>query len=127
MAFTKEFLQPQRWDEFHYYFSGKANGWEDQSLDFISEGYRFKVGEVRVHFSSAFASVEDFVMYRSAINGSMYNNIWISEALNGVRDLVLFFSDPLNFFSDDQLVFTGSMVSNTNGYSLEVFGWAARG
>jgi hypothetical protein len=127
MAFSTEYNGYKRWDDFHFWFSGKANGWEEQSLSFVDDAKGFKVKEVRLHFSTAFASVEDFVMYTSSIKASNFNTIWISEPLNGVRDLVLFFSQPIQLFSDDQLVFTGSMVSNINGYGLEVLGWAARG
>ena len=127
MAFTKDYRQYKRWDDFHFYFSGKADGWKEQSLNFVTEGYPYKINEMRLHFSTAFASVEDFIMRVSSIHGSMYNTIWISEPLNGVRDLVVFFSQALNFFSDDQIIFAASMKSNINGYGLEVLGWAAIG
>lgn len=124
MAFSKEYRQPQRWDTFHFYFSGKANGWESQSL---AIGKLWALKEVRLHFSSTFASTEDFTVTVSSINGSSFNQILLSEPLNGLRDLIQQFSDPLLYFSDDQLVFGASMKSNINGYGLEVIGWAVRG
>lgn len=124
MAFTEEFHLPQRWSHFHFYTSGKANGAGTES---ISIGRLWKLQEIRLHFSTAFASVEDLVVRLSAVNGSYFNTLFLSQALNAVQDLWVHYSDPLLFFSDDQLKLTFSMKSNINGWGLEVIGWAVQG
>lgn len=124
MAFSKDYKAYDRKTDFHFYFSGQADGWESQSLE---EGKRIGLKEVRLHFDSTFNSVEDFIVYVSSINGSAYNLKLISEALNGVDDIIVQFSNEIILFSDDQLVFNGSMVSNTHLYGLEALGWSVRG
>lgn len=124
MAFTEKYTQPQRWDHFEFYFSGKINGWEEQSL---APNIKFKINEIRLCFSTAFASVEDFVVRLSSLKGSVFNLIFVSQALNGVKDLLWQPSQELIFGSDDQIVFAGSMASNINEYGLSALGWAVRG
>lgn len=129
MTWDKENIEPQRWTQFLFFSSGGADGFVNESIipgtDFGS--IPWKLGEVRLHFSVAFASVEDFVIRISSIKGSAYNTLLISQALNGITDMTIHYSDPLLFLSDDQLVITGAMVSATNIYGMEFIGWAAMG
>lgn len=116
-------LQYDRYDEFHYFATGKVDGWEQQSINI---GKRFKFGQLRLHLSSIFASVEDLTVYVSSINGSAYNFKFLSQALNGIQDLIVDFSEYF-FTSGDQMVFNASMKSNTTTWGIEAIGWAVRG
>ncbi|MCK5606781.1 hypothetical protein KAR91_33070 [Candidatus Pacearchaeota archaeon] len=112
----------KRWEEFHFFFQGLANGWEEQSL---TVGKRVKLTQLRVHFDSTFVSTEDLIVYVSSIRGSAYNIKILSQTLSDVQDLVVIYtSDAIEVLSDDHIVFAASMKSNIHLYGLEVLGWA---
>jgi len=122
MSLERDTISYQRWIEFHYFQDGKTDGFDTIS---IAPSKRFKIIQFRIHLSSAFASVEDFVVYVSSVNGSRYNHKLCSYAMNNTQTFIQgYSSDILEFFSDDQIVINFSMVSNTNGWGVEVLGWA---
>jgi len=125
MAQSIEYLQNQRWTEFRYFVDGGADGWEAFS---ISQDKAFRITEVRLHFSVAFASTEDLTARVSATKGSAFNYNFLSYPISAVSDVIIMYeSNGLKFQSDDQVVFGMSMASGTNIYGLEVLGWAAYG
>ena len=125
MAFTQEEYNYERYKEFHYYFAGKEHGFETQS---IAPGVLWKLKEVRLHFSDTFASTEDMVVRISSINGSAFNQVLVSQTMSDVKSYrVVFDGSGVLLYSDDQVVITGSMVSNVISYGLEAIGWAVRG
>ncbi len=125
MAFTETFLQPQRWTQFHFFATGSA------VTSFIAEdialGKPWKLQEIRLHFSAAMGSVKYFTARISSIRSSMFNLQFFSEDLNGLIDYQLYYSEPLLFESDDQLVIRSSVISVALGYGLSVIGWAVLG
>jgi len=127
MSFTGDLTQYQRWDEFQYY--SDEDGTDGNFSESLSNpGSKiWKIKDIRMHWSTAFASVEDLVVNMSSILGSYHDHLIASEAMNGVQDLLLQFSNPITLFSDDTVVFAMSMKSNINHFGLIVNGWAVRG
>jgi hypothetical protein len=125
MALTKTDLDYQRWRNFNYFESGKADGFSQIS---VNPGKPWMLRQVRIHFSSVFASVEDLVLQISSINGSYFDHLLVSRAmLSADTYIVGWDSDVLLLFSDDYLNINLSMKSNVNGWGIEVLGWAAAG
>jgi len=121
MAFTGTYVQPQEVELFNFYATGGANGAASESLSIAK---RAVITEVRLTWSVAFASVEDFVIKLSAGNGSAYNHTFVSQALNGVQYLNYIPNCSVYLESTDQLKFTMSMASGANTWGLQVIGWA---
>lgn len=130
MSLSGDFVQYQRWDMFHFYETENGtNGALSTSINNTAlETYRrWKFQELRMHFSTAFASVEDLVIRISSTLGSNHNVKILSQAMNAIQDIHVYYSDPIVFYSDDQMVITMSMASGVNKYGLQVIGWAVRG
>jgi len=123
MAFTESFFGPHNWQHFNFYKTAPGS-----VLSFITESINisapWKLQELRLHFSTAMGSVKYLNIRVSSVGGSALNTILLSQDLNGVQDLYLHYSDPMLFFSDDQLVITTSVISVANWYGLQVIGWA---
>lgn len=121
MAFTTRSYENQRYIPFMAYTT-KNSGALGESLAFNGP---FLIGEIRAHFSVAFASVRDFIVSLSCAEGSAHNVTWLSQAMNGVQDLVVHYSEPLLFGSGDTLNLS-FFQSTTNILGLNVIGWAVR-
>lgn len=121
---TEEYQQPQRWTHFSFFDSGGADGVISESLAITD---LFKLTEIRIHCSVAFASIEDFTLRLSSVKGSAHNIMLISQAMSGIIDFLWTPDTEMHFLSDDQLVFTISLVSGVNVIGLNVHGWAAQG
>lgn len=124
MALTNERFDHQRYVDEFYYGSYGADG---TISDSIAPACKWKLKSLRLHCSVAFVSVEYLVMYISAAKGSAYNTKIYSANFSDTEDLFIHYSDPLLFFSDDQLAFELSMVSGTNIIGVQAEVWAARG
>ncbi len=121
MALTKVTDGPHRWEEFLYYQTYKADG---AISDGFGPGKIWKLGEIRIHFSTAFASAESLTVRLSSILGSYHNTLFISHLISGSADIFYHYSDPLRFLSDDTLTIKMSMASGINGVGFQFFGWA---
>jgi len=127
MAFSGDYIQYQRWDQFHFFDAsvavdsvGPING----SLVF---SVLWKLEEMRFHFSTAVISAVYLKLKISSVKDSSINTILLSQTLNGVQDLTVQYSNPLLFFSNDTLMITASTISTGNLLGMEVIGWAVRG
>ena len=123
MAFTvQDFFGPHRWQHFSFFAKGSA------VASFINETVEhngaWKLAEVRLHFSTAFGSVNYLRLNVSAINGSSYDTILLSQSLNGVQDLFVQYFEPVLMVSGDKLRIISSQISVANEYGLQVSGWA---
>jgi hypothetical protein len=127
MAFTGDEIQYKRWDMFHFYDASIAVN----SLVGLSTSLVFsvlwKLAEVRMHFSTALISDMTLRVRLSSIKNSSLNTILVSQAMVGVQDLAIHYSDPLLFFSEDCLIATTSTISVANLIGIEAIGWAVRG
>lgn len=124
MAFTEVYLQPQRWTEFSFFATGGEDGAISES---VAPGVPWRLHEIRLHCSVAFASVEDLIYRLSATQGSAYNMTFNSYAMSGSTDIWFLYSNPLLFQSDDALVITLSLASGTNVVGITAVGWAVLG
>jgi len=124
MAFSnftvEEEIQQQQWVDFAF-FATKGIGAMNLT---IYPGKIWKLKEVRMHLSVAFGSVQNFIISLSAAKGSAYNMLLLSQAMNTVSEVNLYYSTPLLFLSDDHLnlsMFTS--IATVKG--IEVIGsWA---
>lgn len=121
---TIEYKGPENFTYFEFYTSGGTDG---AFKDSFAPGKVFRIGEVRLHLSVKHASVEDFAIWLSAARGSAYNQVFISQAFSDVKDYLWQPTRPLEFNSDDQLIFSLFLASGTNIYGLSVKGWSVLG
>ena len=124
MAFSQEEILPQRWSFFSYYEKFGTNGKYSTTL---SMGTPWMLQEIRLRCSTAFASAENFVAQLIATYGSEFNVVVFNWAMSGSTDVIMRWSNPMMFLSNDVLGFVLSMVSGTNVIGLNVQGWAVRG
>jgi hypothetical protein len=130
MAFTGDEFNYKRWDQFHYF----TNSVPINSTIIFSETIGFsvlwKLAELRLHLSTAaIATSNPLLKVRlSSINNSSLNTILLSQYLSSIQDYNIYYSNPLLFFSGEDLTITiGSNFSVTNLAGCEVIGWAVRG
>jgi hypothetical protein len=126
MSFFEEIMSPERYWPMHQYKSHNLSG-NSGIVDNFAIAKKFQIADIRAHFSAAIASVLDLQIYISSILGSQYNTKLISQALNGVQDIFIHFSSPLQFNSGDTVKFSSPTVSVANKCGIEVFGWAVVG
>lgn len=128
MALSGDLSNYERWQEFDYFVQvGDADtGAVSESMS-SPNSKRWRLKEVRLKFSSTFASVEDFVVEVSSILGSYFNQKIVSQALNGVINYYNQFDSAVPLSASDTLNFTFSMGSGTNIAGIQVFGWAVSG
>jgi hypothetical protein len=96
---VEEEIPAKQWIDFAF-FATKTSGALNLS---IYPGKVWKLREIRVHNSVAFGSVRDLTIQISAVKGSAYNTLLLSQAMNTVQDLFVYYSTPLLFLSDDHL------------------------
>lgn len=127
MSFTGDIEQPDIWNEFNYY--SDETGTDGKLSDSLSSptGNRWQFKELRMHFSTAFASVEDLVIRVSSPRGSYHNFLILSQAMNGSQDLLVQYSSPVWLLSNESIVVEQSMASGANLFGLQITGWAAQG
>lgn len=125
-ARTQEFLPYQRLKYFTYFFTaGSAVGAADtdstMSENFVPS-FAFELEKIRLRLSGAHVSVVDFMVYISHHLGDHFNHNLISQAMNGVKDVLYQPAPTLRYHQDDVIHF--SMVySAANIYGLSVSGW----
>ena len=88
---------------------------------------RFSLQEIRMHFSAAFPSVEYLVAYISSIKGSAHNIQLISQLMSGSTDFILYYSNPRQLVSGDQIVISLSTTSGACVIGLHIQGWGVVG
>jgi len=116
----------QNKQHFEFYETGGVDGLRTASLS-LTDSMPFYLEDVRLHLSVVHASVEDLAIRLSAINGSAFNQIFISQAMLNVKDYMWQPDRPILFNSGDHLVFSLFIKSAANIYGLSVRGWSVRG
>lgn len=124
MAFTKNLIPNQHWQEFSFFTTGDpdVDGSMDEVASFVGA---FKLAELRLAFSGVASADIVLRMYVSSIQGTVHNLLLLSATLNNSQyyrwqPLTV----PMLFLSGDTLLF--SQLSD-NTYSLNVSGWATIG
>ncbi len=125
MAFTEQYLQPQQWNYFTFYATGGADGLITENVNMSKT---FRLMELRVHCSAAFASVEDLTMRLVSPLGSQYNLKLVSQPMNGVQDYLWICDNPQGhlFASGDQVEINLSLVSAENTIGIKAIGWSVQ-
>jgi hypothetical protein len=121
---SQEQMLPERFWQLAFYKKDDGDGAIGENFN---PGTRWKLAEIRVHFSSAFASVEYLTAYLSATKGSEHNVVLLSHNCSGSTDIILYYSEPRMFLSDDVLRVELSNTSGVNAIGISVFGWAVIG
>lgn len=123
MAFTEYRFGPHRWEHFSFFAAGSAvNSYIAETVDLGGKPWR--LAELRINFSTAFGSVNYLRALISAALGSSYDATLLSQDLNGVKTLLLQYSDPILMMSGDKLYIISSQISVANEYGVQVIGWA---
>ncbi len=121
MTFTAEYLPTSKHRYFTFFATAGAAG-VTMGEDF-APGFAFRLDKVRLHLSTAHVSIVDFMVWISHHIGSQYNQNLISQAMNGVRDVMYHPDRPITYHDTDTLRFS-LILSAANIYGLEVSGWA---
>jgi len=126
MAFTEDTIDVERYWPMHFYMDADviANSSINET---ITKAKKFRIGDIRLHFSGGVTSAADFMINVSSILGSRFNVQLLSQDIQGSTDVFLHYSSYLQFNSGDHVVFTTSTFSVVNSYGIEVFGWAVVG
>jgi hypothetical protein len=85
------------------------------------------LGELRFHMSTAIISDCTLIAYISSVKDSSLNHRLFSQAIITAKDVIIHYSNPLLFFSNDNLIITTSTLSVTNLMGIEAIGWSIRG
>lgn len=124
MSVSTEYIGNKRFhEELVYGFYG-VNGKISES---VAPGVVWALKEFRVHFSTAFISVEYLVLKVSSILGAQYKTTIYSQLVSGSTDIFVHYSTPLVLLSDDHLTVELSMGSGINVLGFQFGTWAARG
>jgi hypothetical protein len=124
MSFTAEYLPYARQRYFTYYATGgSAADTGSTMVEEFAPSFAFMLDKIHLHLSSVHASVEDLMVHILHRANSYYDYDLLSQAMNGIKDVLHFPSRPLLLHSGDTVRF--SMVySAANHYGLEISGWA---
>lgn len=83
----------------------------------------FELEKIRLRLSAAHVSIVDFMAHVSHHLGDHFNQNLISQAMVGVKDVLLQFNPTLKLHPSDVIHFS-MIYSAANIYGLEVSGWA---
>lgn len=126
--FTEKFLPVSKHKYFTFFATdgNPAAAWDDTMTEDFHPSWPFTLDKIRLHLSTAHASVVSFVVMLSHHIGSEYNETIISQAMVGVRD-VLFQAEPNRLFHYDDCFNIAMAMSAANTYGLEISGWQITG
>ena len=125
MAFTKKYLSVAR-QRYFTFFASDGNpiaAWDDEMDEQFSPSFAFILDKVRLHLSTAHASVVSLTIILSHHIDSAYNEILVSVAMNGVKDVV-YQADPNRYFHQGDTLSCAMAMSAMNTFGLEISGWA---
>jgi len=125
-ASATEYLPYARMRYFNYFCTaGSAVGGaatESTMSENFAPSFAFELEKIRLRLSGAHASVVDFMAYVSHHLGQHYNQNLISQAMNGVKD-VLYQPDPTLKFAEGDVIHLSMYYSAANIYALSISGW----
>ena len=121
MSFDSEKMPYARLDYRLFFASQAAAG--GSMFEDINLSYAFELDRIRLHMSGAHGSVEDFTVVLSHHRGSYFNQNILSQAMNGVQD-VLYQADPPARINRGDTIHFSMVASAANPWGLEVSGWA---
>lgn len=128
MPFIEKFLPVSKHNYFTFFVSdgNSAAAWDDTMDEQFNPLWPFTLDKIRLHLSTAHVSVVSFVVTLSHHINSAYNEVLVSQAMLGVRD-ILFQAEPNRLFHYQDTFSIAMPMSATNIYGLEISGWQITG
>lgn len=124
MSFTEKQLPHSRQKYLTFFATGgSAANTNSTMIEFVDYGQAFELEKIRLRLSLAHVSVVDLMVYISNHLGSYYNHNLLSQAMAGVKDVLLQFDPTLKLHPED-VIHCSMIYSAANHYGLEVSGWA---
>ena len=125
MTFSEKYLPLSRQRYFTFFASDgdPIVDWDDELEEQFSPSFAFILDKIRVHLSSVHASAVSFTVTVSHHIDSAYNEILISQAMLGVKDVV-YQADPNRYFHFGDTLSCNMHMSAMNTFGLEISGWA---
>lgn len=128
MAFTSKYLPVSKHRYFRFFASdgdpiahwGIAAGTMDEQFD---PSCAFILDQIHIHLSTVHVSVVSFYVILSNHIDSAYNEVLISQAMLGLKD-VLYQADPDRVFWAGDTLSIGMVMSAMNTFGLTISGWA---
>jgi len=126
MTFTAKYLPVSKHRYFRFFASdgNPLAAWNDVLDEQFDPSCAFILEEIRLHLSTVHVSVVSFYVIVSHHIDSAYNEVVISQAMVGLKDVVWqpsFF--PRLYWPGDTLSI-GMNMSLSNTYGLMISGWA---
>ena len=125
MSFVDKYIPVSKHRYFRFFASdGNAAGaWDDTLDEAFDPSCAFILDQIHIHLSTAHVSVVSFYVIVSNHIDSAYNEVLVSEAMLGVKDVV-YQADPARMFWAGDTLSIGMVMSATNVFGLTVSGWA---
>ena len=125
MAFTEKELPYARQKQFQFFASDgdEAVAPDAEFSESLAPSWAFEVEKIRLRLSTVHVSAVDFKAVVSHHLGSQYNHNLLSQAMVGVKDVLLQFDPTLKLHSGDTIDFS-LIMSAVNRYGIEVSGWS---
>lgn len=123
MSFNKLYQENNRNQQFLFYQSYGVNGAIADNVNPGGKGW-WKLAEIRVHFSTAFVSDNALTIKLSSILGSAHDITLYSVNVSGSTDIFIYYSYPLLFQSDDNILISLATKSGLNVIGFTFIGWA---
>lgn len=107
---------------FTYYTTSGGTDTAETMTEAVAPAVPFYIDEVRLHLSVVHASVVDYIISLSSELGSAYNTLFLSQAMNGEKDVIWQPERPKRFRAGDQLS-VNMIMSGSNYYGITISGW----
>jgi len=125
MTFTAKYLPVSKHRYFRFFASdgNPIADWDDTMDEQFDPSCAFILDQIQIHLSTIHASVVSFYVILSNHIDSAYNEVLISQAMLGVKDVV-YQADPDRVFWAGDTLSIGMVMSALNTFGLMVSGWA---
>ena len=125
MAFTAKYLPVSKHRYFRFFASEShpAIAWDETMDEQFDPSCAFILDQIRLHLSTVHVSVVSFYVILSNHIDSAYNEVLISQAMLGIKDVV-YQADPDRVFWAGDTLSCGMGMSDPNTFGLTISGWA---
>lgn len=125
MAFTDKYLPVSKHRYFRFFASEShpVVAWDDTMDEQFDPSCAFLLDQIHLHLSTVHVSVVSFYVRVSNHIDSAYNEMLISQAMLGVKDVV-YQADPPRLFWIGDTFSIGMAMSAVNSFGLSISGWA---
>ena len=125
MAFTAKYLPVSKHHYFRFFASEQhpAVAWDDTLDEQFDPSCAFILDQIHIHLSTVHVSIVSFYVIISNHIDSAYNEVLISQAMLGIKDVVYQADPPRMFWVGDTLSI-GMAMSATNSFGLTISGWS---